>query len=148
MDLFTLHSQTFLLVVDVTSWFPVVRILRNEMTTSVINALKGIYCDFGLPRKIISDNGPCFRSVDFKVFHIKLGVITDTISSYNHASLGSAEWMVQTVKQIMVKHPQNAWLGMLIFKATMIPEIQKTPGELLNSWKYRTNLPMIDFNQS
>ena len=37
---------------------------------------------------------------------------------------------------------------MLIFKATMIPEIQKSPGELLNLWKYRTNLPMVDFNQS
>ena len=132
MDLFTLDNQTFLLVVDVIfTWFPVVRILRNEMTTSVINTLKGIYCDFGLPRKIISDNGPCLRSVDFKEFHTKLGVSTDTISSYNHASLGSAEWMVQTVKQIMVKNPQNAWLAMLIFKATMIPEVQKSPTELL-----------------
>ena len=56
--------------------------------------------------------------------------------------------MVQAVKQIMVKNPQNAWLGMLIFKATMIPEIQKSPTELLNSCKYRTNLPMIDFKQN
>ena len=146
-DLFILDSQTFLLAVDVTSWFPVVRILRNEMTTSVINALKGIYCDFGLPKNIISDNGPCFRSEDFKEFHTKLGVSTDTISSYNHASLGSAEQMVQTVKQVMIKNPQNAWLRMLIFKATMIPEVQKSPSELLNSHKYRTNLPMIDFTQ-
>ena len=147
-DLFALDSQPFLLVVDVTSRFPVVRILRNETTTSVINALKGIYGDFGLPKRIISDNGPCFRLVDFKEFHTKLGVTTDTISSYNHASLGSAERMVQTVKQIMVKNPQIAWLAMLIFKATMIPEVQKSPSELLNSHKYRTNLPMIDFTQS
>ena len=127
VDLFTLDGHSFLLVVDVTSQFPVVRILRNEMTTSAINALKGIYCDFGLPRKIISDNGPCFRLVDFKEFHTKLCVTTDTISSYNHTSLGTAERMVQTVKQIMVKNPQNAWLAMLIFKATMIPEVQKSP---------------------
>ena len=53
MDLFTLDGHSFLLVVDVTSQFPVVRILKNEMATSVINALKGIYCDFGLPRKIL-----------------------------------------------------------------------------------------------
>ena len=48
----------------------------------------------------------------------------------------------------MVKNFQNAWLAMLIFKATMIPEIQKSPRKLLNSCKYRTNLPMIDFSQS
>ena len=47
----------------------------------------------------------------------------------------------------MVKNPENAWLTMLIFKATMIPEVQKSPSELLNSCKYRTNLPMIDFTQ-
>ena len=147
-DLFTLDGQSFLLVVDVTSQFPVVRILKNEMTTSVINALKGIYCDFGLPKTIISDNGPCFRAAEFCEFLAKFGIVTETISSYNHASLGSAEWMVQTVKQIMVKNPQNAWLGMLIFKATIIPEVQKSPSKMLNSCKYRTNLPMIDFTQS
>ena len=147
-DLFTLDGQSFLLVVDVTSQFPVVRILRNETTSSVLNALKGIYCDFGMPKTIISDNGPCFKAKEFNDFHTKLGVVTETIISYNHASLGSAEWMVQTVKQIMIKNPQNAWLAMLIFKVTMIPEIQKSPSELLNSRKYRTNLPMIDFSQS
>ena len=57
-DLFTLDSQSFLLVVDVTLQFPVVRILRNETTSSVLNALKGIYCDSGLPQTIINDNGP------------------------------------------------------------------------------------------
>ena len=60
MDLFTLDSHTFLLVVDVMSRFPVVRILNTESCRSVLNALKGVYCDFGLPKKILSDNGPCF----------------------------------------------------------------------------------------
>ena len=146
-DLFTLDNQSFLLVVDVTSWFPAVRILRNETTSSVLNALKGIYCNFRLPKTIISDNGPCFKAKEFRDFHTKLGVITETISSYNHASLSSAEHKVQTVKQIMVKNPENTWLTMLIFKATMIPEVQKSPSKLLNSCKYRTNLPMIDFSQ-
>ena len=75
-------------------------------------------------------------------------MVTETCSAYNHVSLGTAERMVQTIKQIMVKNPQNAWLAMLIFKATMIPEVQKSPSELLNSCKYRTNLPMIDYTQS
>ena len=147
-DLFMLDGHSFLLVVDVTSRFPVVRILKNEMTTSVINALKGIYCDFELPKKIISDNGPCFKAVDFKEFHTKLGVVTETCSAYNHASVGSVERMVQMVKQIMTKNPNNAWLTMLIFKATMLPEVQKSPSEILNSHKYRTNLLMINFKQN
>ena len=147
-DLFTLDGLSFLLVVDATSRFPVVRILNSETTKSVLNALKGIYCDFGLPKRIISDNGPCFKAKEFIEFHTKLGVVTETCSAYNHASVGIAERMVQIMKQIMIKNPQNAWLAMLIFKATMILEVQKSPSELLNSHKYRTNLPMIDLSQS
>ena len=51
LDLFTMDAHTFLLVVDTTSRFPVVRILNNESYRLVINALKGIYCDFGLPKE-------------------------------------------------------------------------------------------------
>ena len=91
MVLFTLDQYSFLLVVDVTSRFPVVCILSNETCSSVINALKGVYCDFGLPRKIITDIGPCFKAVDFTEFHYKLGVITETSSAYNHKSVGSVE---------------------------------------------------------
>ena len=36
---------------------------------------------------------------------------------------------------------------MLIFKATYIPNINKSPAELLNTRKYRTNLPRIDSSQ-
>ena len=62
LDLFTCDNNSFLLVIDVTSHFPVVRILPNETSRSIINALKGIYCDFGLPKRVLSDNGPCFKS--------------------------------------------------------------------------------------
>ena len=111
--------------------------LNSEAIKSVLNALKGIYCDFGLPNKVISDNGPCFRSSEFKKFHGKLRIITER-------SVGSVEHMAQTVKQIMTKNSDNTWLAMLIFRVTPIPDIHKSPAELLNARKYRTNLPMID----
>ena len=43
LDLFTCENVTFLLIVDVTSQFPVVRNLPSESTRSVLNALKGVY---------------------------------------------------------------------------------------------------------
>ena len=143
MDLFMLEDHTFLLVIDVTSQFPVVRILSSETSRLVINALKGIYSDFGSPKRVLSDNGHCFRSNEF----IDLDIHVDKSSSYNHQSVGSVECMVQTIKQIMVKNAENAWLAMLIFRSTDIPGINKSPSELLNGRKYRTNLPMIDIHR-
>ena len=118
MDLFTCENTNFLLVIDVTLWFPVVRILPNETSRSVINTLKGIYCDFGLPKRVLTDNGPCFKSYKFVDFHVKPNVSIEKISAYNHISVGAVERMVQTIKQIMAKNVDEAWLAMLIFRAT------------------------------
>ena len=137
MDLFALEDHTFLLVVDVTSHFPVVRILSNETIRAVINALKGVYSNFGLPKRVLSDNGPCFKSQEFTNFHAKLSIKVEKLSPYKHQSVGSVERMVQTIKQIMVKNAENAWLAILIFRATDIPGVNKSPSELLNGRKYQ-----------
>ena len=126
------------------SRFPVVRILPNETMRSVLNALKGVYCDFGLSRRVLTDNGPCFRSQEFIDFHARLSVSVEKSSAYNHQSVGSVESMVQTIKQIMLKNAENFWLAMLMFRSTDIPGINNNPSEILNGHKYRTNLPMID----
>ena len=94
MDLFIMEDHTFLLVVDITPHFPVIRILPNESSRFVINALKGIYSEFGLPRRILSDNEPCFKSQEFTDFHTKLSFMVEKTSPYNHQSVGSAECMV------------------------------------------------------
>ena len=147
IDLLSLDNHTFLLVVDVTSQFPVIRILSNESSRSVINALKGIYSNFGLPIRVLSDNGPCFKSQEFRDFHAKLSIMVEKTRTYNHQSVGSVEHMVQTIKQIMTKNADNTWLAILIFQATDIPGINKSPSEILNGCKYRTNLPVIDVYQ-
>ena len=115
MDLFNMDDSTFLLVVDVTSRFPVVRILSSESANSVINALKGVYCDFGLPRRVLSDNGPCFKSRNFIEFHEKLGINVEKSSAYNHQSIGSVERMVQMIKQIMHKNARKCMVGNAYF---------------------------------
>ena len=47
----------------------------------------------------------------------------------------------------MAKNTDEAWLAMLIFRATDIPGLHKSPGEILNGRKYRTGLPVIDVHQ-
>ena len=146
MDIFTCEDHQFLLVVDMSSRFPVVRILPNETTKSVLNALKGVYSDFGLARRVLTDNGPCFRSHEFIDFHARLSVSVEKSNVYNPQSVGSVERMVQTIKQILVKNTENAWLAILIFRSTDIPGVNRSPSEILNGHKYRTNLPMIDLH--
>ena len=146
MDLFTHNDQSYLLVVDVTSRFPVFRKLTRETTKAIVTSLKGVYADFGLPKRILSDNGLCFKAREFHEFHEKLGVMVEHCSAYNHQSVSSVEQMVQTMKQILSKNDNDAWLAMLIYKATVIPGILKSPSVILSGRKFRTNLPMVDIH--
>ena len=43
--------------------------------TSVVNALKGVYCDLGLPKKVLTDNGPCFKSQKFEDFYAQSWIL-------------------------------------------------------------------------
>ena len=96
--------------------------------------------------EVLTDNGPCFRSQEFIDFHAKLSVSLEKASAYNHQSVGSVERMVQTIKQIMLKNAENSWLAMLIFRSTDIPGVNRSPSEILNGHKCRTNLPLIDMH--
>ena len=144
MDVFTHNDHSYLLIVDVTSRFPVVRNLTRETTKAIVTSLKHIYADFGLPKRVLSNNRPCFKAREYQEFHAKLGVMVEYSSAYNHQSVGSVERMAQTMKQILSKNGDDAWLAMLIYKTTSIPGIYKSPSEILSGRKYRTNLPIID----
>ena len=48
-----------------------------------------------------------FKSREFNEFHTKLNISVEKSSAYNHWSVGSAERMVQTIKQIMLKNAGN-----------------------------------------
>ena len=61
-DLFMFQDSTYILTIDLFSHFPVVRQLSGESTKLVLDALKGIFSNFGIPETIISDNGLCYKS--------------------------------------------------------------------------------------
>ena len=65
----------------------------------------------------------------------------------DHQSVCSIERLLQTIKQIMMKNAEDAWLAMLIFRATDIPGVNKSPSKILNRRKFRTGLPMIDVHR-
>ena len=136
-DLFMFQDKTYILIIDLFSHFPVVRQLCGESTKLVLDALKDIFSDFGIPESIISDNGPCYKSQEFNTFCAKFEINHITGASYNHQANSIAECMIQTIKQLMVKNQGDTWLALLILKSTPMNGIDRSPTELL------CNIPMI-----
>ncbi|CAB4000900.1 Uncharacterized protein K02A2.6, partial [Paramuricea clavata] len=70
-----LSSKDLLLVViDGRTRFPEVAIVRSTNAKSTITSLNRIFATHGLPRRIISDNGPPFQSEEFRHYMITNGI--------------------------------------------------------------------------
>ena len=73
-DLFMFQEKTYILIIDLFSHFPVVRQLHGESTKLVLDALKDIFSNFGIPEVIISDNGSCYKNQEFNSFCAKFEI--------------------------------------------------------------------------
>ena len=142
-DLFMFQDKTYMVAVDLFSRFSVVRQLCGESTNLVLDALKDVFSDFGIPETTISDNGLCYKNQEFNEFCARFEINHTTGTSYNHQANSIAECMIQTIKQLMVKNQNDTWLAMLILKSTPMNGIDRSPAELLYNRCFRTNIPMI-----
>ena len=67
-DLFTLDGTTYLLTTDYFSRYPEVIKLTTTTSASIIAALKSIFSRYGIPERVVSDNGLQYSSQEFSDF--------------------------------------------------------------------------------
>jgi len=146
IDLFTIEAQNFVLVIDYLTKWPVVKWLDHDATSkSVINHLKEIFSDYGLPQCVISDNGPQFSSREFAQFCADRGIEHKTSSPLHPAGNGQVERCVGTVKGMIKKcqECQSDWyLGLTTIRNTPIADGLPSPAELLQGRILRDSLPV------
>ena len=134
IDLFE-HKRQYLLIVDYFSKFPFIRKLHILNTGTVISELKGLFSENGIPKVIISDGGPQFRS-EFRIFAQEWGFQHIQSSPYHHQSNGEAERFVRTVKDTITKahkSGQDPDMALLCYRSTPIKSKLPLPAELMIS---------------
>ena len=148
-DMFQFGGQQYLLLTDQYSRFPIIRRLKSTTSSAVINHLKSIFAEHGIPLQLITDNGPQYSSAEFDGFMTTYGVEHITSSPMYPQSNGSAERMVQTVENILRKCEEDKgdpYLALLSYRATPLDNQLKSPAELLTNRKFKTRLPMYQRN--
>ena len=143
-DLFHWEQNTYLLVVDMYSKFPLVRKLNSLSSKSVIAHLKGIMEEHGIPELLISDNGPQYASEDFQKFAACYGFTHNTTSPHYAQANGFVERQVQTIKKLFTKSRETGTdphLAMLNLRTTPLDHNIASPSELLNSRLYKSLVP-------
>ena len=143
-DLFDYKGVQYLLVADYYSKFPIVRKLNSTTSSAVINHLKSVFAEYGIPETIITDNGPQYSSQEFQTFCNVWGINHITSSPLYPQSNRFSERMVQTVNNLLKKSDasgQDPYLGLLMYRTTPVDSKLPAPAELLNYRAYRTQIP-------
>ena len=144
MDLLNFRGQHALVTVDYFSGFVTYDNLNSETTEAVTKVLNNNFRKFGLPEKIISDNGPCFKSTSFQRFCEQLDIGHITSSPHYHQSNGRAERAIATVENILKKSANDIDItkALTTYLDTPVSDTLPSPAELFYNRRINTRLSM------
>ena len=133
-DIFELDGQTYLLTSYAYSgWFEIDN-LPNSKATTVIKKMKMHISRYGIPDKLMSDNGPQYDNHHFRKFTAEYGIQHKTSSPRYPQSNGYAERAVQTAKKILStakKSSEDHYLALLSHCNTPCDDILGSPAQRL-----------------
>ena len=128
-------SFSILILIDAYSRWLDVHIVPSTSTEATIKVLKQVFSAHGLPRQLVSDNGPEFTSQEFKNFMCKNGIRHSLTSPYHPRSNGLTEREVQTFKSTIKKldGPIHDRIARFLLRYRVTPQTTTgcTPAELL-----------------
>ena len=78
--------KKYLCIVDYHSKFPVIKRMEGLSAENLIARVKGIFAEYGIPHRLMSDAGSNFVSEKFKSFCSSLNIEQEVSSSYHHQS--------------------------------------------------------------
>ncbi|XP_048508069.1 uncharacterized protein K02A2.6-like [Athalia rosae] len=143
-------GKMFFLYVDAFSKWPEVHVVKNIKTETIILKCREIFAIFGLPKNIVSDNGPTFKATEFHEFLHSHGILHRFSAPYNPQTNGQVEIYVNTIKQSLkkmcekVSDVQEALLQVLTqYRITPQVTTGKAPSELLFGTKPRCTLDLL-----
>ena len=150
-DFFNLNKHNYLLIVDYYSKYPFIRKLREFSRKEVIDIIKQIFAEQGVPERLISDNGLHFSSQQFKEFAKGWDFEHITSSPKYPQSNGMAERCIQTIKGAIKKAilgNRDIDMSLLCLRSTPMDHVIPSPRELQFNRKLVSNLPTKSTNKN
>lgn len=144
-----IDNYMYLIIIDSFSKWVDVKELNNIKAESTMNALREYFSTWGIPSRIVSDNGPTFVSDKFRSFLKNNGISHTLTAPYHPSSNGAAENSVKYFKNkfklLITKMSRREALSKYLFaiRSTIHCTTGVTPTELQIGRKFRTRLDMF-----
>lgn len=143
-DILHFQGKDYLLVVDAYSKYPEFSHLHNLSSGHLVAHCKTVMARHGIPEIFYSDNGPQFRSREFKEFGKQWNFQHRTSSPTYAQSNGLVERNVQTVKKMLKKavlDRKDIMLSLLEYRNTPLDNHLPSPAQLLFGRRLRGMMP-------
>ena len=105
-----------------------------------------VFGEYGWPDTLLTDNGPCYESHEFKQLMLDMSVNHITSSPHYPQSNGLAEKYVQIVKNLFIKaHEEgtNYQKALMIYRNTPLDNSLLSPMQILQGRAARSDLPVL-----
>ena len=145
VDLCEHEGKQFLVVIDYYLRLPEITYMSSTTSNAVINKLKDIFARWGVPDKIVSNNGPQFSSDQFRKFSQEYDFKHTTTSPYYPQANGEADNRVRIAKTILRQH--DPFLALMSYRAaTPHSATVASPCQLMMGREIRILLPTLESN--
>ena len=144
-DLFHFKGDSYLLLVDYTSQFPIMHKLKSMTRQHIVDDFKQIFAKYGWLDTIVCDNGPGYTSKIFKELMREYQVNHITSSPHYLHLNGLAEKYVQIVKNLFHKakeEGQDPHKRLMVYRNTPLSSQLQSPMQILSSRAARSSLPL------
>ena len=145
-DIFQLNNKNYLCIVNYHRKFLVVKI-KGLSVDSLILALKVVFAEYGIPKRVMSDAGSNFISEKYKNFYKSLNIEQAVSSSYNHQCNGQVEACIKFIKCTMKKFFDSGGdihIAILQITTTPLGQSLPSPATLLFNGPVRGIMPVMD----
>ena len=155
IDFGYINGVNILVVIDSSTKWLEAFLMNITTAEKTIEMLRSLFARHGLPKEVVSDNGPQFTSSEFVDFLKKNHVKQTLVPAYHPASNGAAEKSVQTIKNVLKKYLFEEYGGqktsmqqkldnfLLTYRTTPHSTTQCTPASLFYKRDIRTRFTLL-----
>ena len=120
-DIFYFEGDRYLLIVDYSSRFPIIRKLSSMTGKAIAHHMQPIFAEYGWPDTLVMDNGPCYTWKEFQMLMESMSVNHSTSSPHYPQSNGLAQKFVGIIKNLFCKvkeEGQSPYTALMAYRYT------------------------------
>ena len=144
-DIFYLEGDSYLLIVDYTSQFPIIRKLGSVTGKAIGHHMQAIFAKYGWPNTLVTDNGPCYTCKEFQMLMESMSVNHITSSYHYPQSNGLVEKFVGIIKNLFhtaKEEGQSPYTALMVYRNTPLNGSLQSSMQILQCRQAHTDLPL------